>query len=466
MPDLPLAAISLTEVEITRFFAAIVALMGMAHFVGSMFARLRMPRVIGEIAGGLILGPTVLGAIAPGAHEWIFKGFAGEDKLLAMASEFGLVLLMFMSGMEIKARFAREDRKVAFPLLAGATLLPFIVGAAAPRVFDFEPYMGPNGNISSLTIIIGIAVAITSIPVISKIFLDLGIMRTRFARIVLTVATVEDIALWGLLAVAISLSKSADPSLYDVIKTPVVTLIVFVVAMVLIPRLLNGLTRTAARNVVENRPVRLALLTCFGMVAVCELLGVKDMFGALLAGMAMCRLPHDVVEVVRTKVKAFALVFFTPIYFAIVGLKLDLLRSFDPAFFLGFFLFCCVVKSLATAVAGRLTTGDWLSTANLAAALNTRGGPGIVLASVAFDAGIIDERFFITMVLTAVVTSLFAGIWFRYVLNRGWPLLRVRGEDLTDDDDRDGGSGDGDGDSEGPLAPVMHLPTRTKEPVR
>lgn len=462
MPHLPVAAISLTEVEITRFFVAIVALMGMAHFVGSMFARLKMPRVIGEIAGGLILGPTVLGAIAPGAHDWIFKGFAGEDKLLAMASEFGLVLLMFMSGMEIKARFAKEDRKVAFPLLAGATLLPFIVGAAAPRVFDFKPYMGPNGNVSSLTIIIGIAVAITSIPVISKIFIDLGIMRTRFARIVLTVATVEDIALWGLLAVAISLSKSADPSLYEVVKTPVVTLIVFVVAMVLIPRLLNGLTHTAARNVVENRPVRLALITCFGMVAVCELLGVKDMFGALLAGMAMCRLPHDVVEVVRTKVKAFSLVFFTPIYFAIVGLKLDLLRSFDLPFFLGFFVFCCVVKSLATAVAGRLTTGDWLSTANLAAALNTRGGPGIVLASVAFDAGIIDERFFITMVLTAVVTSLFAGVWFRYVLNQGWPLLRVRGEDLTDDSDDDSG----DGGSEGPLAPVMQLPARTKEPVR
>ncbi len=460
MLQLPLAAISLNEVEITRFFFAIVALMGMAHFVGSLFVRMKMPRVIGEIAGGLILGPTVLGAISSGAYEWIFKGFAGEDKLLAMASEFGLVLLMFMSGMEIKARFAREDRKVAFPLLAGATFLPFLVGAAAPRVFDFEPYMGPNGNVSSLTIIIGIAVAITSIPVISKIFIDLGMMNTRFARIVLTVATVEDIALWGLLAVAISLSKSADPSLYDVIKTPVVTLIFFLVAMVAIPRLLNGLCHTPARNVVENRPVRLALLTCFAMVAVSELLGVKEMFGALLAGMAMTRLPSDVVEVVRTKVKAFALVFFTPIYFAIVGLKLDLLKSFDLAFFLGFFLFCCVVKSLATAVAGRFTTGDWLSTANLAAALNTRGGPGIVLASVAFDAGIIDERFFITMVLTAVVTSLFAGVWFRHVLNKGWPLLRIRGETLPDDD---AGSSS---DDEAPLAPVTPLNARPKEPVR
>src|SRR5437879_703700 len=429
MPHLPLAAMSLSDVEVTRFFVAIVALMGLAHFMGSVFGRLRMPRVIGEIAGGLVLGPTLLGHFAPGAYRWAFAAFPEEGKLLAMASEFGLILLMFMSGMEIKARFAREDRKVAFPLLAGATLLPFLVGMAAPKVYNFKPYMGsPTVNSSSLTIIIGIAVAITSIPVISKIFLDLGIMHTRFARICLTVATVEDIALWGLLAVAISLSKSSHPSLGDFIRTPLVTIAFFAVAMVLLPRLLNGLLRTPAHGVVDNRPVRFALLACFAMVAVSELLGVKDMFGALLAGMAICRLPNEVVDVVRTKVKAFALVFFTPIYFAIVGLKLDLVKSFDVKFFLGFFLFCTVVKTLATTVAGRLSTGDWLSTFNLAAALNARGGPGIVLASVAYDAKIIDERFFITLVLTAVVTSLFAGGWSRYVLNKGWPLLRVRGE--------------------------------------
>src|SRR5581483_480022 len=344
MPHAPLAAISMSDVEITRLFVAIVALLGMALLMGSVFERLRMPRVIGEIAGGVLLGPTLLGAIAPSAYHWTFAAYPEEGKLLAMASEFGLVLLMFMSGMEIKARFAREDRKVAIPLLFGATALPFLIGIAAPQVFDFKPYMGPHGNTAALTIIIGIAVAITSIPVISKIFLDLGMMNTRFARICLTVATVEDIALWGLLAVVL-------------------------------PRILHRLHDTPARGVVENRPARFALLTCFAMVAAAELLGVKDMFGALLAGMAVCRLPNDVVEVVRTKVKAFALVFFTPIYFAIVGLKLDLLKHFDIPFFLGFFLFCTLIKTAAVAAAGRYGTRDWLSTVNLAAALNARGGP-------------------------------------------------------------------------------------------
>src|SRR5262245_48719036 len=139
MPHLSLAAISLTDVEITRLFVSIAALMGMAHLLGSLFARLHMPRVIGEVAGGLLLGPTVLGAISKSAYNWTFNSpdFPTQGKLLAMASELGLVLLMFMSGMEIKARFAREDRKVAFPLLAGATVLPFLIGLAAPKVFDF-----------------------------------------------------------------------------------------------------------------------------------------------------------------------------------------------------------------------------------------------------------------------------------------------------------------------------------------
>src|SRR5258706_2442322 len=248
MPHLPLAAISLSDIELTRFFVAIVALMGLAHVMGSLFGRLHMPRVIGEIAGGLVLGPTLLGAIAPGAYRWVFTAFPEEGKLLAMASEFGVVLLMFMSGMEIRARFAREDRKVAFPLLAGATLLPVLLRVSAPRVFNFKPYLGPSWNISSLTIIIGIAVAITSIPVISKIFLDLGIMHTRFARICLTVATVEDIALWGLLAVAISLSKSAHPPLSDPSKTPTVPTPFFVLPRWVLPPLPTGLPRPPPRT--------------------------------------------------------------------------------------------------------------------------------------------------------------------------------------------------------------------------
>lgn len=453
MHSLLASSISLSDHELTRFFLAVVLLMAMAHLMGSVFGRLKMPRVIGEIAGGLLLGPTVLGAVSPDTQTWIFDAFPEEGKLLSMVSYFGLVLLMFFSGMETRARFAREDRKVAIPVLIGATTLPFLAGLAAPLAYDFSPYMGPKGNSASLVIIIGIAVAITSIPVISKIFLDLGIMNTRFARIVLTVATVEDIALWGLVAVATSLARSQSPSAAELVLTPVLTVVFFAAAMWALPRLMLAAQRSPARGVVEHRPARFALLACFTMVALSSLAGINIVFGALLAGMAITRLPAEIVDTIRTKVKAFALVFFTPIYFAIVGLKLDLAQQFDPAFFFGFLAFCTLMKTAGTLVAGRFATGDWLSTVNLAAALNARGGPGIVLATVAFDAQIIDERFFVTLVMTAIVTSLIAGTWFRYVLSQGWELLRVRGE------------GDaGPAEPASGLAPVV--PLREKEPVK
>src|SRR5919106_2410934 len=228
MTNIPLATtISLSEHELTRVFVAIVLLMACAHVVGSVFGRLRMPRVVGEIAGGLLLGPTVLGALSPDAQRWIFDAFPEEGKLLALMSTFGVILLMFFSGMESRARFAREDRRIAIPVLIGATTLPFLAGIAAPFVVDFDSYMGAKGNTASLVIIIGIAVAITSIPVISKIFIDLGIMQTRFARIVLAVATVEDIALWGLVGVATALAQSESPSTAELIMTPLVTVAFF-----------------------------------------------------------------------------------------------------------------------------------------------------------------------------------------------------------------------------------------------
>jgi Kef-type K+ transport system membrane component KefB len=424
--------ISLSDMELTRFFVALLLLVGLAHAGAVVFARLRLPRVIGEITGGLLLGPTVLGAIAPDAQRWVFDAFPAEGKLIALTSWFGLMLLMFVSGLEIHTGLDRKDRRIFLPLLVGATLLPFAAGAAAPFVYDFSSYMGPRGNTASLVIVIGIAVAITSIPVISKIFLDLRIMDTRFARLVLAVAAVEDIALWGLLAVATGLAGAdgAAPSTGELITTPLVTVLFFAAALTVLPMALRLTQRSRAHALVDTKPSRFALLTCLALVAMATLSGVNVVFGALLAGMAIARLTGDVAQEAKRRIRGVAMNFFTPVYFAVVGLKLDLASHFDLWFFVGFLVFCCIIKTLGTAIAARLATGDWLSTVNLGAALNCRGGPGIVLATVAFDLQIIDERFFVAMVLVAVVTSVMAGTWFRYVLNRGWDLLRVRGEEL------------------------------------
>src|SRR5690606_18289952 len=138
----------------------------------------------GEILGGLVLGPSVAGLFFPGFYTWTFKGFAEQDKLISIIYWIGLILLMFISGFEVQKTIERNERKTILAIIAGSTIIPFAAGWFAPDFYDFTPYIGEKGNLNSLRIIIGIAFAVTSIPVISKIFIDLNIMDTKFAKMV------------------------------------------------------------------------------------------------------------------------------------------------------------------------------------------------------------------------------------------------------------------------------------------
>jgi K+:H+ antiporter len=153
-------------------------------------------------------------------------------------------------------------------------------------------------------------------------------------------------------------------------------------------------------------------------------LEVNIVFGAFLAGIVVGAMPHDRFEKAKEHIKDISLAFFIPIYFAVIGLKLDLIYHFNFRFFLGFLLFATTIQALGTLLSLKLAREDWLSSFNIAVAMNARGGPGIVLATIAFDLGIINQTLFVTLVLMALVTSLMAGYWFRYVLSKGWPLLK------------------------------------------
>jgi len=417
------ATISLSNLELTRFFIALVLLLLTAHLLGFLFYELKLPRVIGEILGGLLLGPTVLGYFSPETQNWVFGAFPSEGKLLSLISTFGLILLMLVSGFEIQRSFSREDRKIATAFLLGATLVPFIIGMLTPQLYNLSAYSGPNGNGISLAIIVGIGVSVTSIPVISKIFIDLRIINTRFAKIVLTIATIEDVIQFGALAVATGVGGSSIVTFNLVATTVLVTAGFFALALLALPRLILYTYNSRLDILIKTHPSRYALFLCFSLVAVASLLNVNIVFGAFLAGLAAGTLPEQSFAKAKSQIKAISFATFTPVYFAVVGLKLDLIHQFDPAFFLGFLLFSTALKGLGALAVGKLVRQTWRSSVNFAVVLNARGGPGIVLATVAFDLGLISETFFVALVLVAVVTSLIAGYWLRYVKAKGGELV-------------------------------------------
>lgn len=435
---------SLSNADTISLLIAIILLLGAAHLCGDLAVRLRQPRVAGEIVGGLLLGPTVLGLVLPGLQRSAFHDSAATGWMLGATYQLGLFLLMFCSGAALRSSTRRGERRATVLIALVGNVIPFAAGLLFVRLFDVGGLVGPAHNRTAFVLVFACGLAVTSIPVISKIMADLGILHTSFARIVMAVAVIEDVILYVVVSVALGMvaPQHGDsftlPSLLSITPGTVVANVYYVAASVAffsLPLLLGRsfLDRVASHpaNVLQrSSPLAFAVVFVLALTALALFIGVAAYFGAFVAGILSGDLrgrsaeAHDVV-------RRFSFAFFIPIYFAIVGLRLDLIRQFDVPFFLLFLVYACVVKAISVYGGARLAGMAGSGARNLAVALNARGGPAIVLASVAYDARIISQRFTIALVMLALITSAVAGSWLDLALRRG-----AQPEDAAAADDR------------------------------
>jgi Kef-type K+ transport system membrane component KefB len=394
---------------------------GLAQLLGWVFMKFGQPKVIGEILAGIVLGPALIGRLpwAAGLVDITKHQF----NLLNFVYWLGLLLLMFLSGAETQQLFSREERREVGWLTIVGTGLPFILGLIFGHWLIRPVLAGPNGNRISLIIILAVGVAVTSVPVVSKIFADLKILHTRFARLVLGVAVLEDIVLWLALAVATALAgKTAlDPT--QMSYHLLTTVGFFVLGLTIVPRLIKRINKSRFNVIARQSPVGYAIAVLLGYCVVAGALDVSLVFAAFLAGFAVVHKKRRLFAEALDAIGKVSYAFFIPVYFAIVGLKLDLIRGLSLWMMATFIIGSCIIKIASVSLAGRFAGFRGLDLINLAITTNARGGPGIVLASVAFDAGIISPKFYTTLILAAVLTSQIAGAWLDYVLRKGWPLL-------------------------------------------
>jgi Kef-type K+ transport system membrane component KefB len=281
------------------------------------------------------------------------------------------------------------------------------------------------------------AVAVTSIPVISRIFHDLNILHTRFASLILGAAVLEDIALWGVLAVAAALTQQAELPGQEALGSSAIHIAISMAYMaagiLLFPHALTRLRTFRWNLIYKASPLAYAILILFLYVAVAACLKVNLVFAAFLAGFGLTGGIHgDERRHFAEPLDAigkFSFGVFIPIYFGLVGYRLIFGRDFSFGMLLAFLLGSSLLTLIARSYAAKLAGFGRLDRWNIAITSNARGGPGIVLASVAFDAGIISGALYTTMVLTAILTSQAAGLWLRFVLNKGWPLLSTNPEE-------------------------------------
>ena len=407
--------------DLTSVLFVILLLLGLTQLLGSLFVWLRQPKVVGEIVAGVVLGPALLGRLPMVAH--LVQGALHQGKILDFLYWLGLLLLMFLSGAEMQELFRHDERRQVSWLTIVGTGLPFLLALALGPWLIRPSLAGPNGSRASLIIILAVGVAVTSVPVVSKIFSDLKILHTRFARLVLGVAVLEDIVLWLALAVATALAGTAALNPRAISYHLAATVGFFVLGLTLVPRAIKRFNKSRFNVLARHSPVGYAIAVLLAYCAIAGALDVSLVFAAFLAGFAVVHKKRRIFADSLDAIGKVSFAIFVPIYFSIVGLKLDLVRGLSLGMIAAFLLGSCAIKVLSVSLAGRCAGFRGLDLINLAITTNARGGPGIVLASVAFEAGIISSSFYTTLVVAAVLTSQIAGAWLEFVLRKGWPLL-------------------------------------------
>lgn len=411
----------MTNPQLTQVLLLLLLLVALAQLCGWLFVKLRQPKAVGEILAGVLLGNAFFGRMP--AVSNLIADVKHQGNALDFVYWLGLLLLMFLAGTETQQLFSRNERRQVGWLTIIGTGLPFVLGLLFAPWIIRPSLLGPNGNRLSITIILAVGVAVTSVPVVSKIFADLKILQTRFARLVLGVAVLEDIVLWMALAIATAAAGKSVVNIRAMSYHLFVTVAFFAVGLTLAPRLVKRINKSSANVIAQSSPVGYVLAVLFTYCVIAGALDISVVFAAFLAGFAVVHKKRKLFADALTAIGKVSFAFFIPVYFAIVGMKLDLVRGLSLGMIVAFIVGTSLVKFLSVSFAARCAGFRRLDLLNLAITTNARGGPGIVLASVAFDAGIISAPFYTTLVIAAVFTSQIAGAWLDFVMRKGWSLL-------------------------------------------
>ena len=394
---------TLSANEITITFLALFLLLFSAFVCGKLFELIKAPKVVGEIVGGMVLGGSLIGLFFPEFTQAIFNSYQEEGKVLNIFYQLGLVFLMFSSGFNTNISITKKNAENYIRLFIGATIIPMIF--ALPFIKFFEGhFIGTANNPIAYTLVFLISVAITSIPVISKIFFDIGMMNTKYSNMVLTVSTLQDLCLWILLNLSISLVETGKFEIASFLITTTIT-----IGLLFVAKMIEWFIKK--KNIkLKSNVLPLSFLVLFITIYLLSKMNVNIMYSAFIGGYIMkSLLPQDDTDIAKIKDVAFAL--FVPIYFALVGIQLDVVHNFSFIRFLLYFIVVFGVEFIGTVLIMWFTKLKKKTVLSLGITMNARGGPGIVLATTAFAYNIINIEFFTVLIITTMLSSMIAGYW-------------------------------------------------------
>ncbi|MBQ0116483.1 MAG: cation:proton antiporter [Flavobacterium sp.] len=385
----------------------IIAIVLVARLFGWLFKKIGQPSVIGEIIAGIALGPSLFGAYFPEASAALFPIASLGN--LQFLSQIGLILFMFVIGMELDLKVLKNKANEAVIISHASIVIPFALGMVL--AYFIYTHFAPTGvGFLSFALFLGIAMSITAFPVLARIVTERGMQKTKLGTVVITAAAADDITAWCILAIVIAIVKAGSfiSSLYVI---GLAIAYVFIMIKLVRPFLKRVGDLSTTKNSLTKSEVAIFFITLMISAYCTEIIGIHALFGAFMCGAIMpdnSRFRHLIID----KVEDLSITLFLPLFFVYTGLRTQIGLINDAYLWkiTGFIILVAVVgKFVGSALAARFIGQNWRDSLTIGALMNTRGLMELVVLNIGFDLGVLTPEVFAMMVIMALVTTFMTG---------------------------------------------------------
>ena len=395
-----------SEHDFALFLFQLFVLLSVALTLGSFLRRLGQAAVVGEIVAGVLLGPSILGALAP---EWaLFLFPSSQTHMLGTIAWLGGIFLLLVAGTEVDLATLRHERRVVFTTSLLGIAIPFALGLIFALYLP-ESYLVNSEQRWLFALFMAVAMSISAIPLVAKMLMDMNLLKTPLGHIIIGAAVINDLIGWIFFAIILSIMGSgtvASGSIAGVVAMTLgFALFCLTAGKSLMGRLFSffHVLRLPSEGILG-----LAVLTAFLCAALAQWIGIHAIFGAFLAGV-MIGETGEIANHTRETLRNFVLYLFAPIFFASMGLRADFIAHFDAFLVLGVLVIACVGKVLGGTLGAALGGMKRPQALAIGFGLMPQGAMGIILAFLALEYSLINEKVFVALVITAIVTSMMSG---------------------------------------------------------
>lgn len=394
-------------------FLTLVIVIAVARFFGWLFRKMGQPSVMGEVLGGIVLGPSGMGSLFPAFGPAFFH----TDAMLFLKhiAEIGITLYLFIIGLEVDLPRLRKSAGSAVMISQLSIIFPFILGLLLASQI-FTEYSPPGIGFFEFSLFIGISLSITAFPVLARILADSPLNRTPLGDLALTCAAIDDITAWCLVAVAMGImNSSVGGAGVTILLTILYVVFMLAAARPLVEKLLPKLEKSSEH--LSQTLLAVAVIGAMISAAITDMTGIHAFFGAFLFGAII---PHEslLAREVGSKLQDFTAILFLPAFFALTGVKtqIGLLSSSQDWWICLFIIVLAVLGKFGGAFTGaKLAGNSRQDSAILGVLMNTRGLVELIVLNIGLAAGILTPTLFTMLVIMAILTTFMTGPWLRWI---------------------------------------------------